>query len=144
MASGIYAKGIGKLVDTGINWSDPGSTMKAQLTSSSYTESLDNDDFRDDVSAYQIAGTTDQAIPTKGVTYDAGNDYVYLDCGASITFSSVASGTCHGIVIYKDVGTPATDNLLCWCEFTADVTANGSNIQVNFDTNGVVRFYYGP
>lgn len=144
MASGVYAKGIGALCGGAVDWDDGGITINAQLTLSTYTPDFDTEDFRNDVESAKVSGTTDQEITGRAITYDAGNDRVHLDGPATITFTAVTgTQSCKGVALYKSLGGDSSnDPLICWNEFTALVTSNGSNIQVTFDTDGHVRFTY--
>lgn len=146
MASGVYAKGIGAMCAANIDWDDTGgTTIKAMLVKSGYTPDFDTEDFYDDISANKVTGTTDQSLTTRTVTYDAANNRVHLDGPATLTWSAVGptpAETMIGVVIYKDTGTPGTSALICYNEFSASKSTNGSDVQVTFDTDGHVRFTY--
>lgn len=144
MASGMYANGIKFLTNGAVDYDTD--TIKAQLTQSSYTFDGANQeahDFRDDVVGSLVTGSTDMEVTTKAITINTTDNKVYLDCTGTITFASVPGGeTAGGIVIYKVVGSAATDNLICWCQFSSNVETNGSDIQVTMNANGVASFQY--
>jgi hypothetical protein len=141
MASGTYAEGIKSLLLGDIPWVS--ATVKCQLTTNAYTPNFDTDNFRDDITAYKMSGTTDQSIGSKAVNIDTANNRVHLDGPATVTFSAVTGGsTVTGVALYEDNSAAASDNLICWNEFSAGLATNGSDIQVTFATDGHVRFTY--
>lgn len=147
MASGAYAYGIKYLTEGSIDYDTD--TIKAQLTQSSYafdSTKQETHNFRDDVTGSLVTGTTDQTVSAKAITINTTDNKVYLDCTASLTWSSVnpdPAETVGGVVIYKARGGAASaDELLCWCEFASTIETNGSDIQVNFNSNGVASFAY--
>lgn len=140
--SGMYKTAVASLTNGTIDWD--ADTITAQLTTSSYDPDFDTHDFRDDVTAYKATyATGDVEITGKTYAYDTVNNYVYLDCTATITFTTVTAGTCRGIVVYKNRGgASSADDLVCAIKFASDVTANGSDIQVTLNTNGICRITY--
>lgn len=142
MASGVYANGIKSLCTGDIPWVS--GTVKAQLTTNAYTPNFDSDDFRDDVVSYKMSGTTDQSIGSKAVNIDTANNHVNLDGPATITFSAVTAGsTVTGVALYEDNSAAASDNLICWNEFSGGgLATNGSDIVVTFHTDGHIQFTY--
>lgn len=102
-------------------------TIKVALvnTTTDYTFSAAHE-FLDDVTTY--SGTTDQTLGTKTVTdgvFDA----------ADVTFSSVAISAgkdVEALVIYKDTGSAATSDLICYIDDFTAITPNGTDITVTF------------
>lgn len=141
MASGVYSNGIQAFIGGSIDYD--ADTIKAMLVVNTYTLDKEAHDVVDDVSASRMTGTTDQTLGSKAVNEDTGNTRVEVD-SANITWSSVQSGsTVSGYILYKDTSTPASDPLICFCEFSSPVATNGSNITATVDANGHFYAVYG-
>ena len=117
--------------------------VTGQLTRTTHTGNHDTDDFRDDVSA--DAQGTNTAVGGTGVatvSIDTAGDEVEVDV-PDTTWSAVSDGTdSGGFILYSNVGTPATDWLICSNKFVADVTPNGSDITVTMNIEGVFKISY--
>ena len=119
----VYGATIAKMLnyDTGFSW-DAGA-WRASLVLESHTPDK-TDDFRDDIdectgqSAVTIT-TTAASFATATVTCDV-SDTTWTFTGG-ITTSEVAGG----VLIYCNVGTAATDPILCLLDFTGDNTITG-------------------
>ena len=143
MATCPYGNGTKNLCSGNVNWSDAGQTIKVMLVTSSYTVAPDTHAVVSDVSAYRTTGTTDQTLGTRTVDLDTVNHRMRLRCASSVTFESVPAGqTVKGVAVYRDTGVTGTSWLVTWNEFPATAGTNGSNIQVNFDSDGVMRAAY--
>jgi hypothetical protein len=147
MASGVYSEFLVQACQGNILWkASGGSTLKAQLTNSSYvfTNTLaETHDFRDDVTGDKTAGTTDQTLTLVDPATDTTNNQVELDASNDLTYTAVASGTVAGIVIYKNVGSASTDNLVAYFDFSGgNITANGGDIVVSFHADGCIAYAY--
>ena len=111
-------------------------TIKALLVDTAPTDP--DFDFRDDLSTLLYDGSyTHPTVGSCVVAYD-GTDNRAEFTSATITFSSVAAGTgdAVGLVLYKDVGTEATDPIICYNEFSSSINGNGGDITVACPTNG--------
>ena len=67
---------------------------------------------------------------TTGGTFDA----------ADITFTAVTGNTAEAIVIFKDTGSTATDNLIAYIDSASSglpVTPNGGDINVVWNASGI-------
>jgi len=133
-------------------------TVKVALISdnTSYTFSPDSDTFVNDVldggtTAEEFAGTgySRQTLSNITVTQDDADDEGVVDAD-NVTFSGIDGDTIQGILIYKQVGgddsTPGDDPIVAVLDddsagSLADLplTANGSDVQITFDTEGVVN-----
>lgn len=107
-------------------------TIKAVLLKSSYTP-VATDQFRSAITAGAEVGTA-QALGSKTTTsgvFDA----------ADITFTAVGTTTaCDKVLIYKDTGSAATDNLIAVVDLSSAVTPNGGDIAVTWD-NGASKIF---
>lgn len=148
MASGVYSQFLIDMPQGTIVWkASGGSTIKAQLTDSSYTfdnTNAETHDYRNDVEGNKISGTTDQTLTLVDPAEDTTNDRVELDSSSDLTFSSVASGTCAAVILYKDNGgASSADELIAYLDFSGgNITANGGDITVQFNAEGCVAFGY--
>ena len=142
MATGTYGSFWEDLFNGNLDLSN----LKAQLTLDAETPDFDNDDRLNDVEANKVAGTTDQALATLSITKDTTNNEVELDFSTtSETWTSVASGTVGGIIVYDDTGATSADKeLVCALAFSGGtITANGSDIQVTLAGEGILKVTYG-
>jgi len=141
MASGVYWTGIAALVNGDVAWDT--SDIRAQLTANTYTPNFVVHDYLNDVSGSKMSGTTDADLTMTAATVDTAEPAVECDnaeAGGTTTWSSVASGTTSGCVIYNNTGTASTSVLLCWNEFTTAKAANGSDIEVTWAAEGHIKF----
>lgn len=146
MASYAFANGIANL-NKALDWGGA-NTIKAMLITDGYTpgdSSADTLDYIDDINTYKASGTTDQELTqgNRSTSIDTANNYVYLDGPNTLTWTAVAgSQTVRGVAIFRDTGTASTSEIICWCQFSSDLACNGSDIEVTFNTNGVLRYTY--
>lgn len=131
MASVIYPKAKESFLSGAINLTSD--TIKIILVDSgTYTYSAAHQ-FRSSLSG---TGGTAQTLGTKTVTngvFDA----------ADVTFTAVAGTVSYeALVIYKDTGSAATDNLIAYIDTGTGlpVTSNGGDITVAFD-NGSNKIF---
>jgi len=109
-------------------------TVKAMLTTNSYTENKDHD-RRDDVTneitatGYTAGGVT--ITPTVSAV-DTTNDRV------TITFPTATwsgfTGTARRLVYYVSTGTAANDNLIACVDFGSDVSRTAATFEVSAST----------
>ena len=130
MAKNLYPSAKALFLGGDLDWD--AHNFKLSLVTSAYTYSSAHD-FRNDTTGV-IATSGNLASKTKvaGVA-DA----------ADVTISAVAAGsTIVGYFIYRDVGTSATDPLICFVSEQPNgdpisVPTNGSDITVTFDAAGI-------
>jgi hypothetical protein len=139
----VYSSFLDETCQGNVLWKlSGGSTIKAQLTNSSYTQNQETHTVRSDITGDKTAGTTDQTLTLADPVTDTSNDRVELDA-ADITFSSVASGTVESVILYKVVSGAASDILIAWLDFAGGtITANGGDITIAFNAEGCVAVGY--
>jgi len=109
-------------------------TVKAMLTTNSYSENKDHD-RRDDVTneitatGYTAGGVT--ITPTVSAV-DTANDRVTITLPAA-TWSGF-TGTARRLVYYVSTGTAANDNLIACVDFGSDVTRTAQTFEVSAST----------
>lgn len=119
-------------------------TIKAALTTSSYTPNVDTHEFFSDVtneasgSGYTTGG---QTLTNVTWTYNTSQDLAVL-MADPILWTSITI-TARRAVVYKSTGTPSTSRLIGYVDFGADRTQSGSNEFVLNFTLGVVRLRMG-
>lgn len=114
-------------------------TIKVSLHTSSYTPSIDNHDFFDDVTnevtdtGYTAGG---QAVVLT-VTQDNTNNRAVVTAAASNTWSS-STITARYAVLRRDTGTDATSPLIGYLDFGENKISDGDNFIIDWDdTDGV-------
>ena len=114
-------------------------TIKAALVTSAYTPNQDTHDFFNDITGeasgtgYTAGGVTLGSVTW---TYDSASNTWKFDA-ADVSWST-ATVTARYLVIYDATpGTAATNPLICYVDFGADVSATAGTFQVVFDTAGI-------
>ena len=114
-------------------------TIKILLVTSSYTPDIDAHTRRSDVTnevvgtGYTAGGNT---LAGKSVTQDNTNDRMVFDATNPEWTSSTI--TARAAVVYKDTGAAATDNLICYLDFTQDESSSSGTFTVNFNAVGIL------
>lgn len=134
----VYNKAITSLLNKEIDWGSD--TIKCMLTTSSYTPSQTNHQYKssvtNEVSSSGTGYTTGgQALASK--TEVITGQVLALD--AANTVWSTSSITARYAVIYDD--TPATDAtkpLIAYVDFGADVTSSSGDFTIAWDSAGIV------
>lgn len=113
-------------------------TFNLMLVTSAFTVSSTTRDFqfRTSVTANEVSGTGYTAGGS-AVTVAVANGVPTTLNRTTVTFGSVSwpssTITARGGIVYKVVGSAATDNLLCYVSFGgADVVSSGGTFQVTF------------
>lgn len=116
--------------------------IKMMLTTVTYVPDQDAHDFRNDVTnevsgaGYTAGGAS---IAGKAISYDAASNefrFVFSDQawgpGATITGARVA-------VLYKNVGTAATDPLLGYAVLDGDLTVSNGTLTIDVDATTALK-----
>lgn len=132
MASALYPKFKEALLSGGINLTSD--TVKVVLVDGAdYTYSASHQFLSDVPSGGRVA--TSAALGSKTVTngtFDA----------ADTVFTAAAGDPSEAMVVYKDTGSAATSNLICFIDTVAGpvsltVTPNGGDINVTWAAGGI-------
>lgn len=135
MASLIYGPNLYKIVN---DFYGSGS-FKGMLVTSSYTPDEDAHDFRNDVTN-EVSGTgysAGGAAITPTVTHNTASNNVTVAWSAVSWASSTI--TARAMVIYKVIGSSATDNLCQYVDFGSDVTSTAATFTANAGTQTYQR-----
>lgn len=111
--------------------------IKVMLVTSSYVPNIDTHDFRDDVTdevvgAGYVAGG--KSLANIVAAQDNPNDRATLD-GDDIQWAG-STITAAGAVIYRDVGTAATDDLIGFLDFGGDIVSDNGNFDIAWNAIG--------
>ncbi len=122
----------------------PTDTIKAALTTSSYSPNIDTHEFFSDITnevsggGYTAGGMT---LTNVTWTYSTSLDYAVL-LADPILWTSITV-TARRAVVYKSTGTASTSRLIGYVDFGVNRTQSGSNEFVLNFTLGVVRLRMG-
>jgi hypothetical protein len=117
-------------------------TIKVALCTSSYTPSIDNHDFFDDITN-EVSGTGYSAggMTIAGLTVTQNNTSDRAIVTATDSTWTTSTITARYAIIYKSTGVASTSPLICYVDFGADKTSEGDNFTIDWDSNGI--FYLG-
>jgi hypothetical protein len=131
VASGLYKPGKASFATAAINWT--GDTIKVVLVDNgAYTVNLTTHQFLSDIpSGARIAtsGALSGKTATNGVC-DA----------ADVTIPTVSGASIESIVVYKDTGSAATSNLLCYMDTASSglpLTPTGGDVTIAWSASGI-------
>jgi hypothetical protein len=106
-----------------------GGTVKALLTTSTYTPDQDAHDFLDDVTnELSGGGYARVTLSGKAVTYDGATNKLKFTSDA-FTFAGL-TGTFRSCVLFLDTGTASTSPLILAITSDADISASGQDVTV--------------
>ena len=100
------------------------------IDTGTYTYSAAHDFYADLTGVVGTESGLFASKTTTGGTFDA----------ADITFTAVTGSTAEAIVIFKDTGNAATDNLIAYIDSASSglpVTPNGGDINVVWNASGI-------
>lgn len=138
MADFLYPAFKGRQNGSGTPIDFDSDTLKVMLVTSSYTPDAAHD-FRNDVTN-EVTGTgytTGGAALTSPTLTLVGDDYVFD--AADVTWPS-STITARGAVLYKDVGTAATDPLIAYFDFGGNITSTAGTFTLAWNASGILAF----
>ena len=130
MANGFYQHGMKHFARGNIAWlASGGSAIRTALVDTAdYTVDLANHEFRD---ASGLSAGIEETSANMTLT-DAAVDGV-VDAN-DVTFTGTTGDTCEGILVYENVGTAATDELLFWWDSASGLPVTlGGDVTVQWD-----------
>ena len=115
-------------------------TIKAMLTTSTYTPDQDAHQFKSDVTN-EVTGTgyTAGGVTLTGcaVTYDSATNTIKFDCD-DFSWGTSATFTARNLVIYDATpGSDATRPLILFVTFNADIPVTSSTFSVTVNAGGL-------
>lgn len=138
MANGFYTQGMKHFAKGDIVWLLAGG-------SAIHVNLVDTADYTVDLSTHEFRDATGLAAGIEEVSgaltkVDAANDGI-VDA-SDITFTGTAGDTCEGILVYKNVGSAATDLLLFWWDSATGLPVTlGGDVTIAWDntTNKIAK-----
>lgn len=132
MANAMYGKGRQHFANADISWGSD--NIKFVFASTTYTPSINVDEFKSDIAGGAIVATSGNLASKTNVlgTVDA----------ADVTVTAVSGSQISYVVIYKDTGTGSTSPLILLIDTATNlpVTPNGGDITVQWD-NGSNKIF---
>jgi hypothetical protein len=146
-ASGLYGLTLEKMfIDTAAQ-SLEAETHKMLLVLDAYTPDYDVHDFRNDVTneasgtGYTTGGAT---ITTTEITVGSPSAGVLKWDHDDVSWSTSTIASAMAGVDYFNVGTSATDQLICLLDFVTAVSTSAGLLLVSIHANGVLNLDYSP
>lgn len=143
-ASGLYGPSLEKMLIDTLGESLEAEDNKVLLVSDTYTPDFDAHDFRADITN-EVTGTnwaaggvaltgTEVTLSAGVLTFDATDVSV-----ASTTLSNAMAG-----VLYTNVGSAATDQLVLLMDFVNAVSTSAGTFGIQFSASGIFTLDYTP
>ncbi len=133
----LYGSFPAKLANKEIDWDSD--TIKVALATSTYTPAQDTHDYFNDITnevtgtGYTAGGAT---LASKTVTYTSGTNTQAFDAADTSWASSTI--TARYAVIYDSTpGTAATNPLIGYVDFGADVSSTAAAFTITWDAGGI-------
>lgn len=114
-------------------------TIKVALATSAYTPDQDAHDYFDDITnevtgtGYTAGGAT---LGTPTVTYTGATNVLKLD-GADVSWTTSTITARYAIIYDSTPGTAATNPLIAYVDFGADVSTTAGTFQITWDAAGI-------
>ena len=114
-------------------------TIKVALCTSTYTPNQDTHDFFNDITnevsgtGYTAGGAT---LGTPTLTYTGGTNVLKLD-GDDVSWTTSTITARYAIIYDSTPGTAATNPLLAYVDFGADVTSTAGTFSIVWDAAGI-------
>ncbi len=143
MPSGVYTRAKYLIAAGDLDWDSSSIVVRALLVAPAYTFSASHQ-YVSDVLANEVsdASYSRVTVATRATSLDLGGGRALFDADDPV-FSGLDVVTVAGVVLYQQVGgddsTPANDPLICFIEVSPSVTADGSNLLVEFDSDGLIQ-----
>lgn len=129
MADGLYVTYKNLILQAGLNLSTLNLRF-ALVDLADYSENLTTDDFMADVDvAGAVEGETGNLASKafSGANFDA----------ADPVFSSISGDQCEALVLFRQTGTRATENVIAFFDSITAITPNGGDINVTLNASGI-------
>ena len=134
-----YGHGFIAFMNKEIDWASD--AIKVALLHD-YVPDQDNHDYFDDVVAFECpAGGNYNAggmlLPTPTVTLDPATNIITLDGGDCVWNLAIIHAT-HAVIYDSTPGLAATNPLIGYIDFGADMTSAGGDFRITWNTNGIL------
>lgn len=133
-----YGKAFLAMLNKEIDWT--ADTIKVQLHTSSYTPDQDTHDYHDDLTnevangnGYTTGGAT---LGSATIAYNGTTNVVKLD-GADASWTSSTITARYAVIVDTTPGSSATNPLLGYVDFGADVSSTNGTFSINWASTGI-------
>lgn len=133
----LYGSFPAKLANKEIDWDSD--TIKVALATSTYTPAQDTHDYFNDITnevtgtGYTAGGAT---LASKTVTYTSGTNTQAFDAADTSWASSTITAR-YAIIYDSTPGTAATNPLIGYVDFGADVSSTAAAFTIAWDAAGI-------
>jgi len=132
-----YGQAVSSAFTKKINFTSD--ALKVMLCTSSYVPDQDNHQFQSSITN-EVVGTGytagGAALSSVTFTYNSGTNVWTLDAADSVWASSTITAR-YAIVYDSTPGTAATNPLVLYVDFGADVTSTAGNFTITWDSAGI-------
>ena len=136
----LFGKGFIAAYNKEIDWDTD--SIRVMLLDNTLEPDQDVDDYIDDVSANEVAGTgytaEGELLAAKTITYTGATNKFMLDNTADTVWTT-STITARYAVIYVDSGTPSTSALIAYVDFGADVSSSAGSFTITWAAAGIVE-----
>jgi hypothetical protein len=143
-ASGLYGLSLEKMMIDTLGQSLEAETHKVLMVTDSETPNFDTHDFRADIAAevtgtgYTLGGntltTTEITLASGVLTFDA----------ADVSWASSTIANAMAAVFYTNVGSAATDQLICLSDFVSAASSSSGTFTIQWAAGGIFTIDYTP
>jgi hypothetical protein len=143
-ASGLYGLSLEKMMIDTLGESLEAEDNKVLLVTDSEAPNFDTHDFRADIAAevtgtgYTAGGT---ALTSTEVTLSGG---VLTFDGADVSWASSTIANAMAAVLYTNVGSSATDQLILLSDFVSAASSSSGTLTVQWSASGLFTLDYTP
>lgn len=136
--SNMYNRG---LLNLGTIWDWDAGSFKVMLVTSTYTYNADHN-FRSQITneitntGYTAGGN---ALVGASAAQDDAGDQAKYDADDTVFTSLAAGDQPSAAIVYRNVGTPGTDDLIAYCSLTAPPAPDGNNYTIVWSADGVFK-----
>ena len=134
-----YGKAFLAILNKEVDWE--ADTIKVQLHTSSYTPDQDAHDYADDLTnevangnGYTTGGAT---LGSKTIGYTGATNVVKLDA-ADTSWAAATITARYAVIVDTTPGSAATNPLLGYVDFGADVTSTAGTFQITWHADGIL------
>lgn len=115
-------------------------SIKVMLVTSSYTPNQDTHRYRSSVVANEVSGSGytagGSALSNKSVSYSAGNNTFTFDAD-DVTWTPSTITARYAVFYDSTPGSSATDPLIAYWDFGADVTSSNGPFTLTINASGI-------
>lgn len=145
MASAIPNSALALLISGGIDLDTDDIRARLCMTNTTCDTEVDAITNLSDYTLIDVADATgyaDVALTSEAVAADDANNRAEFDA-ADVSFAGLsgdATRAYQGVLLYKYVdGTNANDIPLCFIDFTADIPATATQVDIPWDAQGILQ-----